>query len=64
MELEEVSVTSPTRYDASVYWKVDPKLDLALHIKNLTDKTYYDSQGNLLYPGAPRSAMLTAKYRF
>ena len=53
-----------TRFDASFYWKINPKTDLNLHLKNLTDKTYYDSQGNLLYVGAPRSALLSIKYKF
>ncbi|MBT0960458.1 TonB-dependent siderophore receptor [Denitromonas iodatirespirans] len=53
-----------TRIDASAYWKIDRQTDLALHIKNVTDKTYYDTQGNYLYPGAPRSAMLALRYTF
>jgi len=53
-----------TRIDASAYWKIDRQTDLNLHIKNLTDKTYYDTQGSYLYPGAPRSAMLSVKYKF
>jgi iron complex outermembrane recepter protein len=53
-----------TRVDFSVYWKVDHRTDLNLHIKNLTDKTYYDTQGSYLYPGEPRSAMLSLKYTF
>lgn len=52
------------RVDASMYYKVSPRLDLALHVKNLGDKNYYDSQGNLTYPGAPRSFSVSAKYRF
>lgn len=53
-----------TRFDASLFWEVSPQLDVALHVKNLTDKTYYDSQSNLLYPGAPRSALLNVQYKF
>lgn len=52
------------RLDASLYYKVSERLNLALHVKNLADKTYYDSQGNLTYAGAPRSFTISAKYRF
>lgn len=52
------------RLDASMYYKLDARTDLALHVKNLGDKVYYDSQGNLSYPGAPRSFSISAKYRF
>lgn len=58
------TIPSYTRFDASAYWKVNPKVDVALHVKNLADKTYYDSQSNLLYPGAPRSAFVSVKYKF
>lgn len=52
------------RVDAAVFWKVSPALDLAVHLKNVTDKRYYDSQNNLLYPGAPRSVQATARWKF
>lgn len=53
-----------TRIDASAYWKINQQTDLHLHLKNLANKVYYDTQGSYLYPGAPRSAMLSVKYKF
>jgi len=52
------------RIDAALHWKVGATLDLSLHVKNLADKTYFDSQGNLLYAGAPRAFQASAKVRF
>jgi iron complex outermembrane recepter protein len=59
------SIPGYARLDASVYWKpAGAAWDVALHVKNLLDKTYYDSQGNLLYPGAPLAGTVVARYRF
>lgn len=53
------------RLDASAYWKPQgAPWDVALHLKNVLDKTYHDSQGNLLYPGAPRSLLATVRWKF
>jgi iron complex outermembrane recepter protein len=59
------SIPGYARMDVSVYWKpAGAAWDVALHLKNLLDKTYYDSQSNLLYPGAPLSGTVVARYRF
>jgi iron complex outermembrane recepter protein len=59
------SIPGYARLDASVYWKpAAAPWDVALHLKNLLDKNYYDSQSNLLYPGAPLSGSMVVRYRF
>ncbi len=50
--------------DAAVYYR-QKKWDVTLNLRNLTDKTYYTSPTFVgALPGDPRSAMLTARYRF
>ena len=53
--------------DAMVGYQV-AGIDLQLNVSNLTDRRYtasgHGSSPNLNLPGAPRSAMLTARYRF
>ncbi|MES2889802.1 MAG: TonB-dependent siderophore receptor [Pseudomonadota bacterium] len=58
------TVPSYTRLDASAYWRVDAKTDLGLHVKNVTNKRYHDSQDNLLYPGAPTNVLVSLKRKF
>ncbi|WP_157270714.1 TonB-dependent siderophore receptor [Azohydromonas aeria] len=59
------TLPSYVRLDASAYWKPQGAAwDLAVHVKNVLDKTYHDSQGNLTYPGAPRSLLATVRWKF
>lgn len=61
------SLAGYTTYDAAVMYKVQ-SYDIALNLKNLTDKRYFvsghDATDHLNVPGAPRSAELTVRYRF
>lgn len=53
------------RVDAALSWQPRGQpYELALHLRNLTDRRYHDSQGNILYAGAPRNAMATLRWRF
>ena len=57
------NVPEYTRFDAAVsyqrdFWKV------ALNFKNLTNERYYDSQRNILYPGAPLTVQATLTLTF
>lgn len=50
--------------DAAIYYR-RKTWDLTLNLRNLTDKTYYTTPTFVgALPGDPRSAMLTARYRF
>jgi iron complex outermembrane recepter protein len=57
------TIPSYTRFDATLFYRAE-KWKLGLNFKNLTDETYYDSQDNLLYPGAPRSVFADLTFRF
>jgi iron complex outermembrane recepter protein len=57
------TIPSYTRVDASVFYRGE-NWRAGLNFKNLTDTIYYDSQDNLLYPGAPRSVFAVISYRF
>jgi catecholate siderophore receptor len=54
-------------FDAVAYWR-QRSYDLQLNLYNLLDKNYivagHGSSPNLNLPGAPRSALLTARFRF
>ena len=54
-------------FDAVAYWR-SRSYDLQLNLYNLFDREYivagHGSSPNLNLPGAPRSAMLTARFRF
>ncbi|AWP67461.1 hypothetical protein B7O97_11575 [Bordetella holmesii] len=53
-----------TTLDARVGYQVNERLDLGLNIYNLTDKKYYSSISyDHNFYGAPRSFLLTARYR-
>lgn len=60
-----VTLPAYTRWDAAITYSVKT-FELALNLRNLTDKEYYESATNnfQLAPGVPRSAMLTARYAF
>ncbi|MDX2238722.1 MAG: TonB-dependent siderophore receptor [Hyphomonadaceae bacterium] len=52
-----------TRLDAALFWRVQDGVEAALNVQNLTDETYYDSQDNLLYPGAPLSVLASVRVK-
>ncbi|MDP8568321.1 TonB-dependent receptor [Methylophilus aquaticus] len=60
-----VQLPAYTVLDAGLYHEHGP-WSLALNIRNLTDKTYYESSTNDLgiLPGAPRLMQFTANYQF
>ncbi len=69
--LQHVEQRGYTLVDLMVSWQATRSLHLQLNIGNVFDKTYYQgiggnwslSTGYNTY-GAPRNAMLTAKYTF
>jgi iron complex outermembrane receptor protein len=58
------TVPSYTRVDAAVFWKLTPRVELAVNLQNIGDVRYYDSQDNSLFPGAPRSVLGTVRLSF
>lgn len=52
-----------TRFDALLYYQMED-WKVALNVKNVFDETYFDSQDNLLYPGAPTQFFLTVGREF
>lgn len=58
------TVPAYTRLDASAKYQVNSATLVQLNIHNLTDKTYFDSQDNLLYAGEPLNAKLMFQYQF
>ncbi|RFP16145.1 MULTISPECIES: TonB-dependent siderophore receptor [unclassified Duganella] len=62
-----VTLPSFVTADAMAYYRYR-NIDLTLNVMNLLDKAYivagHGSSKNLSLPGAPRSAQLTARYRF
>ncbi|MEO5963697.1 MAG: TonB-dependent receptor, partial [Thermomonas sp.] len=62
----KVALPAFTRFDAAVFWTLNPMLQLQLNIENLADKRYFASahNNNNISPGAPRSAWLSLNYRF
>ena len=62
------AVTLPafTRFDAAVYWTLNPSLQLQLNVENLGDKRYFATahSNNNISPGAPRSAWVSVNYRY
>jgi catecholate siderophore receptor len=52
-------------FDAMAKYPVTEKLDLQINIYNITDKVYYDTlHPSHVIPGAGRSALFTASYKF
>ena len=61
-----VTLPAFTRFDAAVYWTLNPSVQLQLNIENLGNKRYFASahSNNNLSPGTPRSAWLTMNVHF
>jgi catecholate siderophore receptor len=55
-----------TRVDAAVYYTVNPNVQLQLNVENLLDEEYFANahSDNNLMPGSPRTATLTAHFKF
>ncbi len=62
----KVTLPAFTRFDAALYWTLNPMLQLQLNIENLSDKRYFASahSNHNISPGAPRSAWITLNYHF
>lgn len=60
-----VTLPAYTRFDAGLTYVAKP-LELALNLRNLTDRRYFESatQNHQIAPGTPRSVLLTARYAF
>lgn len=61
-----VTVPGFTRFDGALFWNVSKQLQLQLNIENLLDKEYYSAahSNQNITPGAPRGAMLSARFTF
>ena len=55
-----------TRFDAALYWRLNPSMQLQLNIENLGNKRYFASahSNNNISPGAPRSAWISVNYHY
>lgn len=62
----KVALPAFTRFDAAVYWTLNPMLQLQVNVENVTNRRYFGSanSNNNISPGAPRSAWLSMNYRF
>jgi iron complex outermembrane receptor protein len=58
-----IEIPSYVRADATVFYRRD-NYRVSLNFQNLSNTRYYDSQGFLLYPGAPFSVYGTISYQF
>ncbi|BAU12077.1 TonB-dependent siderophore receptor [Leptolyngbya sp. NIES-3755] len=58
-----IEIPSYIRTDATVFYR-QPNYQIALTLKNLFDKKYYDSQGFLLTPGAPLTVIGSVSFKF
>jgi catecholate siderophore receptor len=61
-----VTVPGFGRVDAALYYDLDQRTRIALHLENLFDKQYYPTVDgdNNISPGAPRNARVTLSTRF
>ncbi len=62
----KVALPAFTRFDAAVYWTLNPMLQLQVNVENLANKKYFASahSNNNISPGAPRSAWVSLNYHF
>jgi iron complex outermembrane receptor protein len=58
-----IEIPSYVRADATVFYRRD-NYRVSLNFQNISNTRYYDSQGFLLYPGAPLSVYGTISYQF
>lgn len=62
-EVNRITVPAFTVYDAALRYQWN-KWELALNVKNLTDKTYVAACPSVCYYGDERNFLLTARYRW
>ena len=62
----QVALPAFTRFDAALYWTLNPMLQLQLNVENLANKRYFASahSNSNISPGAPRSAWVSLNYHF
>lgn len=62
----QVTVPGFTRFDAAVYWTLNPSVQLQLNVENLGNARYFTSahSNTNITPGAPRSAWLSVNLRY
>ncbi|MBM0744122.1 TonB-dependent siderophore receptor [Phormidium sp. CLA17] len=58
-----VEIPSYVRADATIFYRRD-KYRVSLNFQNISNTRYYDSQGFLLYPGAPLSVYGSISFQF
>lgn len=58
-----IDIPSYIRTDATLFYR-QPNYQIALTLKNLFDKRYYDSQGFLLTPGSPLTVIGSVSFKF
>ncbi|WP_157643931.1 TonB-dependent receptor domain-containing protein, partial [Burkholderia ubonensis] len=66
-DANRVSIPSYTVFDASLLWRATPRVDLALYLRNLANRTYAmttSNGGEQWLLGPERSAELVATLRF
>ena len=62
-----VNIPSYSVFDAMATYQINPKVSLRLNVYNLFDKEYITSlnnAGSRMFLGAPRSATVTANFKF
>ena len=61
-----VTLPSFTRFDAALYWTLNPAMQLQLNVENLGNKRYFASahSNNNISPGTPRSAWVSLNFHF
>ncbi len=62
----QVTVPGFTRFDAALFWTLNPSTQLQLNIENLGNTRYFTSahSNTNIMPGAPRSAWLSVNLRY
>ena len=61
----QLDLPAYTRWDAKAGYRF-PKVELTFAVTNLTNRSYYATSTGLsqIIPGTPRSALLSAVYKF
>ncbi len=62
----KVAVPAFTRFDAALYWTLNPMLQVQVNIENVTNTRYFASahSNSNISPGGPRSAWISLNYHF
>ena len=61
-----VTLAAFTRFDAAVYWTINPSMQVQLNIENLLNRDYVVNahNNNNILPGSPIAARVSATYKF